>query len=241
MGDGGGSEDDHGDEIATATKLELDSTGSVAIDAVLEEMGDRDMFTFELQSLSEVAIALESAGSDVDTYLRLYDANGDLLAKNDDFAGTYNSSLTMELEAGKYAFSAAGYADSETGQYIATVNADEVTSDSGGDTVVVDLNARGRGRAETILVADELSFLSFEAVNTGRTTVRTVALTDGVDTVMRVLDSNGSVVGTNDDYGRGVNSRVNFTAIAGEVYTIEVAEYNGAEGDFRLIVNNRGS
>lgn len=240
-GGGGGSEDDHGDEIATATKLELDSTGSVAIDAVLEEMGDRDMFTFELQSLSEVAIALKSAGSDVDTYLRLYDANGDLLAKNDDFAGTYNSSLTMELEAGKYAFSAAGYADSETGQYIATVNADEVTSDSGGDTVVVDLNARGRGRAETILVADELSFLSFEAVNTGRTTVRTVALTDGVDTVMRVLDSNGSVVGTNDDYGRGVNSRVNFTAIAGEVYTIEVAEYNGAEGDFRLIVNNRGS
>ena len=66
-------------------------------------------------------------------------------------------------------------------------------------------------------------------------------MTEGVDTVMRVLDSNGNVVGDNDDYGRGVNSRINFTAIAGEVYTVEVAEYSGNEGDFRLIVNNRSS
>ncbi len=237
----GGGEDDHGDDIANATELQLDESGAAAVDAVLEEMGDRDMFIFEVDELSIVDIALKSPGADVDTYLRLYDANGNLLAKNDDFGGSYDSNLNLELESGTYAFSAAGYADGETGNYTATVNVDEVNGDQDDDTIVVDLNGRGKGRVEAALRDDQVTFLSFEAVNSGRTTVRTVALTDGVDTVMRVLDSNGNVVGDNDDYGRGVNSRVNFTAIAGEVYTIEVAEYSGNEGDFRLIVNNRSS
>lgn len=238
--DGGGIiKDDHGDDIASATNLTLDSTGAATIDAVLEEIGDRDMFTFEVQSLSEVAIALTSAGSDVDTYLRLYDASGNLLASNDDFGGTFNSNLSMELDAGTYAFSAAGYADTESGQYSASVNAEKIATNPGGETVVIDLNNRGRGKVIANLIANEVSTLSFEAIHTGRTTVRTVALTDGIDTVMRVLDSSGNVVGSNDDYGRSLNSRLNFTAVAGEVYTIEVSDYNGTAGDFRVIVNNR--
>ncbi|MAI72461.1 MAG: hypothetical protein CMM01_16350 [Rhodopirellula sp.] len=239
--DGGGVKDDHGDDIATATELQLDEAGAAAVDAVLEEMGDRDMFTFEVDGLSNVAIALKSPEAEVDTYLRLYDANGNLIAENDDFGGSYNSNLDLELQAGTYAFSAAGYADGETGNYTATVKVEEVTSGQDDDTIIVDLNAKGRGRVEASLNADQLTYLSFEAINSGRTTVRTVALTEGVDTVMRVLDSSGNVVATNDDYGRGLNSRVNFTAIAGEVYTVEIAEYSGAEGDFRLVVNNRSS
>jgi hypothetical protein len=240
-GDVGDTKDDHGDDIANATELRLDESGAAAVDAALEEMGDRDMFTFEVDELSNVAITLKSPGAEVDTYLRLYDANGNVIAKNDDFGGTYNSNLSLELQAGTYAFSAAGYADGETGNYTATLNVDEISGNQNDDAIVVDLNARGRGRVEASLSEDQVTFLSFEAVNSGRTTVRTVALTEGVDTVMRVLDSSGNVVGDNDDYGRGVNSRVNFTAIAGEVYTIEVADYSGKAGDFRLIVNNRSS
>ena len=239
--DGGGVKDDHGDEIATATQLQLDESGAAAVDAVLEEMGDRDMFTFEVDALSNVAIALKSPDAEVDTYLRLYDASGNLLSENDDFGGGYNSNLNLELQAGTYAFSAAGYADGETGNYTAIVNVEAVTGGQDDDAIIVDLNAKGRGRVEASLNADQLTYLSFEAINSGRTTVRTVALTDGIDTVMRVLDSSGNVVAINDDYGRGLNSRVNFTAIAGEVYTIEIAEYSGTEGDFRLIVNNRSS
>jgi len=240
-GDVSGDTDDHGDDIANATELQLDESGAAAVDAVLEEMGDRDMFTFEVEEFSNVAIALKSTGEEVDTYLRLYDADGNLLAKNDDFGGSYNSNLDLELQPGTYAFSAAGYADGETGNYTATVNVEEITDGQDDDTIIVDLNDKGRGRVEASLRDSQVTFLSFEAVNSGRTTIRTVALTEGVDTVMRVLDSSGNVVGDNDDYGRGLNSRVNFTAIAGEVYTIEVAEYSGSEGDFRLIVNNRSS
>ena len=245
-GDDGGQDqdgvkDDHGDDLANATELLLDESGAAAVDAVLEEIGDRDMFIFEVDALSEVAIALKSSEAEVDTYLRLYDASGNLIAENDDFGGTFNSSVNIELQAGTYAFSAAGYNDAEIGNYSATVNVEEVTGNQDDDTIIVDLNSKGRGRVEATLNADQPTYLAFEALNSGRTTVRTAALTQGIDTVMRVLDSSGNVVATNDDYGRGLNSRVNFTAIAGEVYTVEVAEYNGNEGDFRLIVNNRSS
>lgn len=240
-GDQGGVTDDHGDSLATATELLLNGSGAAAVDAVLEENGDRDMFIFEIDELSDVAIALKSNEAEVDTYLRLYDANGNLIAENDDFGGTLNSNVNIELQAGTYAFSAAGYNDAEIGNYTATVNVEAIADGQENNPIIVDLNAKGRGRVEASLRDSQITFLSFEAVNSGRTTVRTVALTEGVDTVMRVLDSSGNVVGANDDYGRGLNSRVNFTAIEGEVYTIEVAEYSGGEGDFRLVVNNRSS
>ncbi|TWU56968.1 Trypsin [Rubripirellula tenax] len=233
--------DDHGDRLADATPIDLGSGERASLDAILEVEGDRDFFSFDLAEASEVSLALSSNGSDVDTYLRLYDATGNLIGENDDTGRSLDSALATRLAAGRYYFSAGGYNDGEEGNYRVEAQATvSQTSDGGGD-VDIDLDERGRGQIESQLIAGQTTTLTFEAVGSGRTTINASAQSRGVDTVMRVLDSSGNVVAMNDDYGRGLNSRVDFQAVAGEVYSVEVSEYSGDAGDFRLTINNRTS
>lgn len=115
--------DDHADSPGPgATQLVLNSDGLGTATGTLEVEGDRDVFRVDLATASSVSIQL-SGIDDVDTYLRVYDEAGHLIAENDDSNGTLNSSLTIELEAGTYFISAGSYADSETGNYSVSVRA----------------------------------------------------------------------------------------------------------------------
>ena len=100
----------------------------------------------------------------------------------------------MNLEAGRYYFSAGGYNDNEQGDYRVSVQATVVEQSNDGGSIAVDLDNRGQGQVDASLVAGQTTLLSFEAASSGRTTIRTSALDRGVDTVMRVLDSDGNVV-----------------------------------------------
>ena len=232
--------DDHGDAIAKATNLPL-TNGAANVDAVLEKVGDRDYFAIDIDKKSDVAIALTSPGGEVDTYLRVYNSEGRLIGRNDDSGNSLNSAWQSELPAGRYFISARGYDDGEQGRYNVSVKAEATGATDPGDAVEIDLNRTGNGRINAELGAAAVGRFTFEAVRNGWATVQTNAITRGLDTVMRVLDSDGNVISENDDFGRGLNSRVRFRATAGETYFVEVSEYNGDSGDFRLRVWNRGT
>ena len=93
----------------------------------IETVGDRDWFRFEVDEAQFVDVSLEGIGFDAinDTFLRIYDADGQFLTLNDDIgAGNLSSELTFFAEADAlYFIEAAGYESSsqnETGTYSLT-------------------------------------------------------------------------------------------------------------------------
>ena len=60
---------------------------------------DQDWATFELSETSTVII---STSGDADTYLKLFDRAGNLIAEDDDSGNNYNASIERMLQRGKY-------------------------------------------------------------------------------------------------------------------------------------------
>lgn len=105
------------------------TSASIGINGVytgsLETVGDRDWVRIELTSGQGVEVELRGYGS-MDTYLRIYDENGNIVALNDDinFDGeNYDSRVTFGATySGSYYIEAASYDDAETGSYIITTD-----------------------------------------------------------------------------------------------------------------------
>ena len=93
---------------------------------VLETVGDRDWIRVDLTAGQTVQIDLRGRGFDPvdDTYLRLYDGTGALVAFDDDGGDLFNSRLTFSpSRSGTYFIEAASFGDYETGGYTVAVSA----------------------------------------------------------------------------------------------------------------------
>lgn len=105
---------------------------------VLEEAGDIDWFRADLSAGTVYTFGLagdESVGELRDPLLELYDANGFLIARNDDGGEGLNSELQYTPNVAQTVYlSAGGYADAQTGIYVLTSTADGSFADVGGDT-----------------------------------------------------------------------------------------------------------
>ncbi|MDG5750955.1 M10 family metallopeptidase C-terminal domain-containing protein [Qipengyuania sp. XHP0211] len=104
-----------GDTTTTATI----SVGGSATDE-LEVAGDTDWFKITFQAGETVNISLFGSGASPvsDTYLRVYDSNGVLVAENDDGGSGYNSLLRFTASSGgTYYIEADSYANNKVGEY----------------------------------------------------------------------------------------------------------------------------
>lgn len=98
------------------------SPGDVFLGA-LSFVGDRDWVAVTLDGGSQYRISLDGVTLS-DPYLRLYDANGTLLAQNDDSASGTNSQLVFTPPAdGTFYIAASAYADFFAGTYRISVEA----------------------------------------------------------------------------------------------------------------------
>ena len=110
-GSGGTTGDDHGNSIATATKVSVPSSTK----GVVNTGTDLDFFSFTLTSSRSVTI--RSTGA-VDTWGTLYNASGSIITEADDTSSTnYNFTITRTLAAGTYYVSVEGYASTDTGAF----------------------------------------------------------------------------------------------------------------------------
>ncbi|MEZ5754156.1 MAG: M10 family metallopeptidase [Paracoccaceae bacterium] len=82
--------------------------------------GDRDLVAITLEAGQTYEIVLEGRGTtpDLDTYLRLLDATGNVLVENDDNGSLLSSRLVyVPTVGGTYYLSAGGYGDGQAGSY----------------------------------------------------------------------------------------------------------------------------
>ena len=74
-----------------------------------------DLYQFTLGSSRTIQISMNSSA--IDSYLRLYDASGNLITEDDDGGDGNNARITRTLSAGTYRVMASSYATGETGAY----------------------------------------------------------------------------------------------------------------------------
>ena len=115
--------DDYGNfpnSTATSIPLSGGSKGHGSISGAFELPGDRDVFQVTVVK-GILTIGLNGLNG-LDTYLRVYNSSGSLIAENDDNGLSTSSVLVINVAAGTYYLSAGSHADSFTGSYTLTVD-----------------------------------------------------------------------------------------------------------------------
>lgn len=110
------TDDAAGDTAATAGALTIDAA---PISSQLDQTGDHDWYevTLEAGVIYEFTTNATGNAGDADTTLTLRDANGNVLAYNDDSSGTYSRVRITAPSDGTYYLDVGGWADSQAGAY----------------------------------------------------------------------------------------------------------------------------
>ena len=233
--------DDHADEAGPAATLISLEEGVGSGQGILEEPGDRDLFQLVFEESGLVTIQATSTDGWLDTYLRLYDDAGDVIAENDDFGGSFNSQLTLDMEAGTYYVDVGAYADWGIGEYQVDVQVVEAGLEPVESVEAIALNSVGGARLwDEIVSAGEVRSYSFVATVSGRMIVRTNQLSHRMDTMLTAYDSAGNELAFNDDW-RGLKSRIRFDVQEGETYRVDVSGYRDSVGSYRLALRTKES
>ncbi|QZD96185.1 M10 family metallopeptidase C-terminal domain-containing protein [Qipengyuania gelatinilytica] len=215
------------------TTINIAPGGSVT--DTLEVAGDRDWFRIELTEGQTITITLEGSGIDplADPYLRVRDADGNLVDFNDDSNGL-NSALTFSASvAGTYYIEAGAYADAYAGEYTITVDTFEVAGDSSTTATI------GKTDLVTGLIDDagDHDWYAIE-LNEGDGIdifLRAAGANPLSDPYVRVYDANGNLVAENDNDTGSLDSFLNFVASSGGTYYIDAGASDGTStGTYEL-------
>jgi hypothetical protein len=178
-----------------------DLPGSGCIEGTIGIVGDIDFFYFDLSSSRWVTI---ETLTNEDTEIALLNSDGDVIAQNDDVAlNIYSSSIQEYLYAGRYFVMVWEHGDDNV-IYDYTLN----VYSEGCATEVEDNNSLGLAdfigefpgegcAVGTIGVVGDLDVYSLTVTEW---TVLTITTVTDEDTEIALLDVNGSVLSSNDDY-----------------------------------------
>ncbi|MCB4757847.1 MAG: ricin-type beta-trefoil lectin domain protein [Sulfurovum sp.] len=229
------SSDDHGNSIASATSINLNSTTSGSI----ETGGDNDYFKITVPS-GGGTLVIYTTGS-IDTYGRLYNASGIQIAVNDDGGSGTNFRILKSVTAGTYYVKVRHFYSSLTGNYaLVSQFTPSQTQGSGTNTggdhgnnmasaTIISPNSTTQGR---INVARDSDYFKVEIPSGGGTLV--VNTTGSTDTYGYLYDARGRQIASNDDHGPGYNFRISQRVTAG-IYYIKVRGYISETGPYTLV------
>jgi len=111
--------DDHGNSFAEATSVQLAEDGSVSHAGMIEAPGDVDMFQIVAEVSGSMIVSQTAIqGSLLDTYLHVYDCQGNQLGTNDDGGPGLNSQMVLDVTAGETYYVKAAAHGTSTGHYV---------------------------------------------------------------------------------------------------------------------------
>lgn len=225
--------------IEEGLDLDLSPDGVMLDDALVrftESVTEYDM-TISLQAGDILVAATEALSDELDTVLSLLDANGVVVAQNDDRGdGSLNSRLLYLVETGgDYTLRAGSYSGSDLGELVLAAGTDP-NAELPFDFTSIE--------GERILVSggliDDGNPIHRETVSieAGQTIYGYAdAVSGDLDTVLRLLGPDDSPVAMNDDRGDGsLNSAFAYTARETGEYVVEVDRYGGggSSGEFSI-------
>jgi hypothetical protein len=201
---------------------------------------DKDVFQFTPTDSGRVTIDAKKAGSLLDTNLNVYSSTGRAIARNNDFGGTTDSHVELDVVAGNTYFIEISAKRRTTGSYELAVDyllVSDVPAGSGGGSTItnITMNTEGARSVGRIDRAGETDIYTFTPVVSGNLQIRTAAATKRLDTTLELFDSAGNLITRNNNAdGSTRNSQVIVDVVAGEVYTIRIGSIGSKTGDYAL-------
>ena len=203
--------------------------------------GERDLFSAQLVAGTEYVFSLRgsasSGGTLRDPLLALQDAQGNVLASDDDSGTGLDAQLVFTpTSSGSYVLEASSYG-SGTGSYTlersSRTNPDTARDDTA-TTARVNDGSSASGRVD---FAGDLDWFAI-TLEAGRD--YTFDLRSGFDNYLTLRDSSGLALTTDDDSGDGNNARLAFSATSSGTYYIEARAYSTrlASGDYTLTASS---
>jgi hypothetical protein len=224
-------ESDNTDE--TDTETDSTSTPDVTDVMVFEDVipsGNKATITFSSEGNTYVVISVES--DEFDVAATIYDADRNELGYNDDANGTLNAQIGPILlaDAGTYTLEvfASSYVDANVAgkPFTATITPSDIRPAALNDTQAFSLSpdVPEQYYAVDLSAGDQISLFT-DTDNT-------------LDTVLRVLNSNGDEVASDDDGGRGLDAEINNLMIEyNDTYMIVVSTFaSNASGEGILAI-----
>jgi hypothetical protein len=123
--------DDFGNTIAAAKVLNLSAQGSGAVQGNIEVPSDVDVFRFTTQFTGQVTIRQSASGSTLDTVLYVYNADGNLVAQNNNGPLGTDSLVTMNVCFGVTYYVKAAGAGGTSGAYLLQIQNTAAPSSTG--------------------------------------------------------------------------------------------------------------
>lgn len=234
--------DDFGNTSETAQLVSLDGQGRIGLSGQIEAAFDVDRFKFVAASAMTLSIDLRPIpGSPLDPSLRVYDADGMLLASNDNSFFTSSSHLSLDLTAGQQIYiEASGYSSSIGGYRLDAIGGSASLFDDFGDTIAnatsimlqPGLNPPLMGRIEEEFDTDVFSFI---VPITGQLLIQQEAAPDSLlDPHLTVYNAAGAVIQQDDNSGPNRSARVHLAVVAGQQIFVQAGGYTTSSGNYAI-------
>ncbi len=211
--------------VPAGTNLRLNQFGDISgVGGNISSTLDYDVFGFGVETTGSYTI---TAGSGVDTELRIYDSNGIAITPIEDDFGVGTESLTVNLTAGQTCYFAVGGFSTSTGIFTATVNGPSV---SVGATATAAPNYFAAGSGSILNAGDRDYFNLTAPAGTNLLSI-TLNPSANLDGVISLFDSAGNLLQQKDASGTGgAESILNFGVAAGQNYYVMFSGFSIQEG-----------
>jgi hypothetical protein len=216
-----------------STQASQDMRNIVPGEPTRDEIGDARLFVdFALVAMPDTAYTISLSSDDFDTYLLILDANGQIIAENDDGGTGTNSQVSpfRPAAAGTYTIRATSFRaqvdDNATDSGMFTLNVSEV------EYSVIDYGETINGNLD-----EGVAVYTFTG-NAGDTVIIQVQ-SEAFDSTLALMDGDNEL-SYNDDSGDGTNSLIGPYELQQDgLYTIQVESFYGGDptGEFTLYVN----
>ena len=218
--------DDHANSEGDATAIRV----GAGVRGAMDYDGDIDYFRFQAEAGQSYQIDV-ALGTLDDSIVYLYDGDGSSLDTNDDYGDTLASRLYWNApSSGERYVTVEGYG---IGTYTLTVSHSTIVDDHGDDiddATAIRVGADVRGALD---YDGDIDYFSFQAEQ-GQSYRIDVAQGTLYDPKLDLFDSDGWLLGTNDDYGDTYASRLYWEApSSGERYVA----VKGGTGTYTLTVS----
>jgi hypothetical protein len=213
----------------------------------ISSMDYEDRWTFTGTAGDVITVVMNTTDGNLDTYLKLLNPSGTQVTSDDD-SGEGNNSLinAYSLPAtGTYTIVATRYSGSSgssSGEYSLSLSKQGTVSVGvGGGSISYDQTVSG-----SISNTDYGDRWTFSGTAGDVITIAMNTTNTTLDTFLRLLNSSGTQVTSDDDSGEGNNSLISaYSLTANGTYTIVATRYNESSGsgygDYRLVLSRQGT
>src|SRR5262245_51690602 len=213
-----------GKELCFEGKLAADSPGVMGKPAQIHQVKMSPARTYQID--------LES--SDFDAYLRILDSAGKQLAKDDDGGDGLNARLRFTpTKEGTYQIVATRFGSGE-GNYVLKIRdltADEPARPAG--VAKKELRFEGKLTEDSPKVQNKPAEIHRVRMSPEKTYVVDLESTD-FDAYLRILDSHGKQLASDDDSGGNRNARIRFTPAKEDEYQVVATRFGNRTGNYLL-------